>query len=180
MPGPLHVEVEPWGPDPDVAEAAARAALERPAVKAELGGAQARLVAVQPLDGDDDAPAGAVRATVYDYAAERALLVDVPLEGGGAPVLASSAHQPLPSAGEREAAIAIVREDAELGLALRDGRLEPYRAMPPLLEEELPDGTVERTVTVGLRPADGEDGHEIVGVRLARGEVVRFDGGAPA
>ena len=27
--------------------------------------------------------------------------------------------------------------------------------MPPLLDDELPDGTVERTVTVGLHPADG-------------------------
>ena len=51
--------------------------------------------------------------------------------------------------------------------------------MPPLAGEELPDGTVERTVTVGLRPAQGGEGHEIVGVRLGRREVVRYEDKAP-
>jgi hypothetical protein len=51
--------------------------------------------------------------------------------------------------------------------------------MPPLVEEELPDGRVERTLTVGLRPTADDDGHEIVGVKLGRREVVRFEGNAP-
>jgi len=180
MPGELQVTVEPWGPDPDAVERAARAALERPAVKAELGGARARLLGLQPLDADDpEVPPSGVRATVYDYDSEQALLVDVPLDGGGAPTVASSARQPLPSGEERDAALEVLREHPELGPAIADERLVPYRAMPPLLDDELPDGTVERTVTVGLDPADGGEGHEIVGVRLGRREVVRFDGGAP-
>jgi hypothetical protein len=180
MAGELQVTVEPWGPDPDVAEQAARRALERPGVKAALGGARARLVALQPVEGDDvEAPPRRVRATVYDYDAEQALLVDVPLEDGGEPAVASTARQPLPSPDEREAALEVVRADPELGPALNDGRLVPYRAMPPLLDEELPDGTVRRALTVGLMPAEGDEGHEIVAVRLGARELVRFDGGAP-
>jgi hypothetical protein len=178
--GAVHVTIEPWGPDPDEIEAAARAALRHDAVRAEMDGPQARLVALQPLDPPDEPVAArAVRATLYDYAAERALLLDVPLEGGGAPTVASSARQPLPSPEEFDDAVAVVRDHPELGPALRDGRLLPYRAMPPLAGEELPDGTVERTLTVGLRPAQGGEGHEIVGVRLGRRDVVRYDDKAP-
>jgi hypothetical protein len=180
MAGDLQVTIEPWGPDPDRIEAAARAALQDAAVRAELDAPEARLVALQPLDPPDEpVPATAVRATVYDYATERTLLLDVPLDGRGAPAVTSSARQPLPSPEEFDDAVAVVREHPELGPALTDGRLVPYRAMPPLAGEELPDGTIERTVTVGLRPADGGEGHEIVGVRLGRRDVVRYEAKAP-
>lgn len=180
MAGELQVKVEPWGPDPAAVEAAVRAALERPAVTAELEGADVRLLAVKPLEGEDETvPAERVRATVYDYRAERALLVDVPLDGTEAPVVASSGRQPLPTNEERDAALEVLRDDPELGPALREGRVVAYRAMPSVLEDELPDGTVERTLTVGLHPVDGDLEPEIVGVRLGRQEVVRFDGGAP-
>jgi hypothetical protein len=180
MADPLRVKVEPWGPDPDRAMEIARAALERPAVQAELGGAEARLLTVAPVDVEDPAAApDRVRATLYDYAAERAVLVDVPLDGAAKPEVTSTVRQPLPTPDERDAAVAILEQHPELGPAIRDERLIPYRAMPPLVNEELPDGTVERTLTVGLQPANGHAGHEIVGVRLGRREVVRFDGGAP-
>ena len=182
MAGELLVTIEPWGPAPEVLDAAAQAALERPAVRDALGDAPVRLLSVRPLDGEGEpVEPRRARATLYDYAAERAVLVDVPLDGDvdGVPAVASTVRQPLPSGEEREAAVAVVAEHAELGPAVRDGRLVPYRAMPPLLHEELPDGTVERTLTVGLRPAGDGAVHEIVAVRLGRREVVRFDAGAP-
>ena len=84
MPGELQVKVEPWGPDPDRIEEAARSAVRQPAVRAELGDAEARLVGLQPVDaGDEPVPPRSVRAKLYDYAEERALLVDVPLDEGG-------------------------------------------------------------------------------------------------
>ena len=156
MPGELQVKVEPWGPDPDRIEEAARSAVRQPAVRAELGEAEARLVGLQPVDaGDEPTPPRSVRAKLYDYAEERALLVDVPLEEGGPTRMVSTARQPLPSPDELEAAVEVLREDAELGPALREGRLVPYRSMPPLVGDELPDGRVERVLTVGLRPAAG-------------------------
>jgi hypothetical protein len=131
MPGELQVKVEPWGPDPDRIEQAARSAVRQPAVRAELGEAEARLVGLQPVDaGDEPVPPRSVRARLYDYAQERALLVDVPLEEGGATRMISTARQPRPSADELAAAVELLGEDPELGPALRDGRLVPYRAMP--------------------------------------------------
>jgi hypothetical protein len=170
MPGPLEVTVEPWGPDPDRVAEAAQAAVRD----------GARLVGVQPLDaGAEPVPPRAVRATLYDYEQERALLVDVPLDGDGPSRVIATARQPQPGPEELAAALEVVREHPELGPALRDGRLVPYRSMPPLAGEELPDGRVVRTVTIGLRPVEGADGHEIVGVRLGSREVVRYEGKAP-
>ena len=106
-------------------------------------------------------------------------MVEAPLAEDAAPVVRSSSRQPLPSPEEREAALAVLREDPVLGPELAAERLVPYRAMPPLVGTERDDGTVERVITVGLRPEDGDASHEIVGVHLGRREVVRFEGGAP-
>ena len=182
MAGELVVQVEPWGPDPDAVAAAARSTLERTA-GAGIGSlaSDIRVLSLEQAGGDDTTEPTRVRATAYDYAGERALLLDIPLDGDASPVIRSSARQPPSSSEEREAALEVVEQDPELGPALRDGRLVPYRAMPPLVGAELPDGTVERAISVGLRPADGDGTrHEIVGVHLGRREVIRFDGGAPA
>jgi hypothetical protein len=180
MAGALHVTVEPWGPDPDTFEAAAREAFRRSPVATAMEGDDARIVSLQPVDvGDDTEPPGRVRATLYDYRAEHALLVETSLDQDAAPVVRSSTRQPLPSPEEREAALAVLREDPQLGPELAAGRLVPYRAMPPIAGTERPDGKVERILTVGLQPARGDEGHEIVGVHLGRQEVVRFDDGAP-
>jgi hypothetical protein len=180
MAGELQVTVEPWGPSPDAVEAAARTAVQRTAVRTALDGADARIVGVQPVDGGGEAePPGRVLTTIYDYQAERALLVEMPLEEDGEPIVRSTSRQPLPSPEEREAALAVLRDDPAFGPQLQAGRLQPYRAMPPLAGTEREDGTVERILTVGLRPTGDDAEHEIVGVHLGRREVVRFDGGAP-
>jgi hypothetical protein len=50
--------------------------------------------------------------------------------------------------------------------------------MPPLVPTELAEGNAERNITLGLLP-QGDGAHEIVSVNLGRGEVTRFEGGAP-
>src|SRR6266699_197622 len=47
--------------------------------------------------------------------------------------------------------------------------------MPTLITEELADGTVERTIAVGLLPSQGQRGHEIVGVNMMLKKVLRFE-----
>jgi hypothetical protein len=148
-----------------------------------LAGSDYRLLSVVAIPPDEDADPAAepsiVRSTVYDYTRERTLVLDVASDGSGDVAVADSARQPLSNADEYEHAVRALEADADLGVALRAGRLAPYRPMPPLVLDELPDGSGERTVTVGLRPGDGEEAHEIVGVKLGPGEVVRFPAGAP-
>jgi hypothetical protein len=171
----LHVEIVARGPDPQQVREAVEEALGHDRVRSELAGAEHRIITSRPSDDGDS-----VRAIVYDYDNDRSLVLDVPLGDGGEPAVASTGRAPLPAQAEREAALAVLREDPELGPALRDGRLEPYRPMPPLLADELPDGRLERAVTVGLDdPAGNGERHEIVAVRLGRREVVRFPDRAP-
>jgi hypothetical protein len=181
--GELDVQAVPFGPGEEDARAAVRNAFEQPAVAAELGEGDHRVLAMTPILPDPEAgeqpEPSHVRAAVYDYTKEQTVLVDAPIDGVGEAVAASSARQPLPTAEEREAAVDVIRDHSELGPAVREGRLIPYRPMPPLIVDELPDGGIERTIAVGLRPAGDGDRHEILGVKLGRRELVRFEGGAP-
>jgi len=183
----LKVEIVPFGPGPEDVEAAARSALGHPDVERELGGADHRVLSVAPVEPEPDAhdeglpEPTRVRATVYDYENERSLVVEGSLDGDDGVAVRETVRQPIPSAGEFDAAVAALARDPGLGPALESKALTPYRPMPPLVLDELPDGTIERTVAVGLRPAtEADDRHEIVAVKPARGDVIRFDTGAPA
>jgi hypothetical protein len=69
-----------------------------------------------------------------------------------------------------------VRHERDLRERLASGEIAVYRPMPPFLERRLPDGRVERTLTVGLR-ATREDApfHEIVAVSMFERRVLRGD-----
>jgi hypothetical protein len=150
MAGELHVAIEPWGPAPDAVREAAEAAV-----------GDARLLSAVPLDETR------ILATAYDDAQERTLLIEL---GDGEPVVTSSSRQPSPTPEERAAAVEVLREDPELGPGLAEGRVRAYRSMPPIVPGEREDGTVERTLTVGLK---GQGVHEIVGVHLGRRVLTR-------
>jgi hypothetical protein len=49
--------------------------------------------------------------------------------------------------------------------AIDAGEIETYRPMPPLLDNESPDGRAERTLNVGLRSRE-DASHRFVGVRM--------------
>lgn len=178
----FHIEIVPFGPSPRATRAAALAALEHPAVRSELGDADTKLLSAVPVvpRGDPAAEPDHVRATIYDYVNERAVIVEAPIEGTAHVSVSSTVKQPLPSGEEFAAAVEALKRAEDFAAAMRDGRLVAYHPMPPIVVEELEDGRVERTIAVGLRPARGEGrGHEIVGVKAATEEVRRFEGGAP-
>jgi hypothetical protein len=177
---PLKVEVVPFGPASDEVEAMGAATLDDPEVRRRLEGSDYRVLSVAPLDAGPEAEDGAgptpVQTTVYDYTNERTLVI----ESGKKVAVRETVRQPLPTLDELRAAERRLRADPKLGAGLKEKKLQTYRPMPPLVLDELPDGRVERTVALGVRPANGRRGrHEIVGVKLATGEVVRFEGGAP-
>jgi hypothetical protein len=186
MPDELTVKVEPFEPEQRAIDRIERDVRRQPAARELIGGANRRLLSVEPLEPTRRSirprPWDRYRATWYDYGENRAVVVEGRLGEPGKETVTETAAQPLPSPEEFEAAVAVVAQDAELGPAVRDGKLRPYRAMPPLVNEELPDGRVERTLTVGLVPADGaaDARHEIVGVNMVRRQVERYSDGAPA
>ena len=157
MAGPLRVEIEPWGPGPETLDTAAREAVRQTSARAGLDGDHARIVAVRSVESDAEPdPPRRVRATVYDYRAEHALLVDSSLDGDAAPTVRSSTRQPLPSAEEREAALAVLGEDPGVGTqAGRRATCCRTARCPRSPARSEPTGRWNAPITVGLRPTEG-------------------------
>ena len=179
----LTVDVTAWGADQASLITAAAATLHHPTVQDQLRSARYRVIATEQIEPErksaHPSPQRAYRTTIVDYSNNRTLYVTGSLVGPQVLELAESGTQPLPNAEEFNEAVGIVVQDGELGPEIQAGQLQPYAPMPPLVEEELPDGRMERVIAVGLRPsADGAQ-HEIVGVNMAHQRVVRFPGAAP-
>src|SRR6266849_772022 len=180
----LTVKVEAFGPDQRAHDRVATGLVRSGALREHLGKADHRLLALELLEPERKTAKprerDRYRATYYDYTSNRAV------HGGGrfgdtrGAVATVSARQPRPTSEEFEAAVKLLRRHKEQAPRLREGALQPYRPMPPLVETALPDGRVERTVAVGLLPAGRrKTGHEIVGVNMIRRRVERYEGGAP-
>jgi len=182
----LTVKIEPFGADQKVHERAAQGLVKSGALRSHLGKTDYRLLALQLVEPEKKTATAPVRdryrATYYDYTNNRAVSAEGRFGDTRGAVATVSRVQPRPSPEEFAAAVAVVRRHKELGLGLRDGTVEAYPPMPPLAETTLPDGTIERTVTVGLRPHGRRKTprHEIVGVNMIRRRVERYAGGAPA
>ena len=81
------------------------------------------------------------------------------------------------------------QSEPSIGESIQNNILKPYQPMPPLLVKETPDGDIERTLCVGLRPTNSGGSnsnssskyqHEIVAVNMINKAIVRFDNRAPA
>ena len=180
----LQIDVERFGPGPEAVEEVSQAVLGHASAREQLGEARHRLLSVRLLEPEgkprDPMPPDRYRAEIYDYTSNRVVLATGGLDDiEGSMEVSEAGYQPLPNSEEFDEAVEILLEDEDLGPAIREERLVPYRPMPPLVEDELPDGRVERTLAVGLLPRDGEGRHEIVGANMIHRTVARFDEGAP-
>ncbi|MFL6032480.1 MAG: hypothetical protein ACJ73Y_06895, partial [Rubrobacteraceae bacterium] len=185
--GDVRIEIEPFGPGPEVNEEVSEAVLDHPSVQEYLDGTRHRLLSVRLLDAevegkpDEPVPPDRYRATIYDYTNNRAVVATGSLDDvAGSLEISVSGRQPIPTREEFDEAVEILLEDEDLGPAIREERLVPYRPMPPLVEAELPDGRVQRTLAVGLLPRERGARHEIVGANMIDRTVSRFEERAPA
>ena len=182
----LRIEIEPFGPGPEVNDEVSEAVLDHPSVQEYLDGTRHRLLNVRLLDAevegkpDEPVPPDRYRATIYDYTNNRAVVATGRLDDvRGSLELSEAGYQPLPTREEFDEAVEVLLEDEDLGPAIREQRLVPYRPMPPLVEAELPDGRVERTLAVGLLPRERGVRHEIVGANMIHRTAARFHERAP-
>ncbi|HEX6739220.1 MAG TPA: hypothetical protein VF310_13155, partial [Vicinamibacteria bacterium] len=177
------IQVTPWGPSQQDVDATQSRLAGHQALRTLRDGSRYRQLSFEILDdersGDAITPPQRYRATFFDYARNRAYVAEGRFDGGE-PVLRRTAVQPEPSDEEFQAAVALLDRDPEIGPALKAGTMAAYAPMPPLIHGDRPVARVERTVAVGLAPPKGQAGrHEIVGVNMIRGTVVRFREGAP-
>lgn len=180
--GAHTITVTPWGPDQATIDDTKRGLLKNRTLQRYLAGTGYRMLSFDFLEsGVKEAkpePPSRYRATFFNYTSNQAITATGRFKDPAVDVSPLS-EQPLPSPEEIEAAVSIVSKDPVLGPAIRDGSLEPYPSMPPLVDIDLPAGKVERTLTVGLMPKDGKAGNEVVGVNMIRESVLRYEGGAP-
>ena len=128
-------------------------------------------------------------ARYYDYENNYCLSVKGKLGQRNPTEIIESKQQPLPNDEEFEEALRILSQsEPSIGESIQNNILKPYRPMPPLLVKETPDGDIERTLCVGLLPADSginsnsssKYQHEIVAVNMINKAIARFDNRAPA
>jgi hypothetical protein len=132
------VKIVPWGPDQRAIEAISRAVARHASVKRVVKRGRHRLLSVELSETEVrttpsrvPAPPRHYRATIYDYANNRTVLVDGRVDDLDRVDVSESGIQPLPSAEEFDAAVDILREDPELGPAIRERQLQAQLALPP-------------------------------------------------
>lgn len=182
----LHIQVEPWGPDARVADSILCNLFDRPPIQEYLADSDYRLLGFEfvgtPTKTRTPRPPTRYRATVYDYTNNRTVFLEGCIDERELVLISESNIQPLPTGEEFEAAVHILRDDPDIGPALREGLLQPYPPMPPIVQDEaeLPDGRVERTLAIGLLPINTDRfRNEIIGVNMINRGVIHYEGRAP-
>ncbi len=176
----LQLRIQPFGPTSEQVQALAPRLTTHPAVRKYLRKTRHRLLGIALVDPvEETKPAKALapqafQATFFDYTHNRAIIASGKLGTPAKLDVTESGSQPRPSREEFDEAATIVMGHPELARLVREHDLRAYRPMPPLILEEQPDGVVERTVAVGLRPRTGMRGHEIVGVNMVKKSVLRY------
>jgi hypothetical protein len=182
----LRIALEPFGLSPERFARIEEGLRAHPTVLKTVGRSRWKLLTTELIEEEArdkreiPPPSDRFLATIYDYTRNRTLQVIGSVRTPRRIRIEESGSQPWPTYEEFREAVRILRRDREFGAALREQRLRPYPPMPPLAGDQGPDGRFERTVTVGLLPANGDVHHEIVGVNMTRRAIVRFANRAPA
>jgi len=179
----LHtITVTPWGPDQATIDETKSRLLKNPMLQRFISGKGSRMLSFDFVESGvketKPEPPSRFRATFFNYTSNRAIVATGRFSDTVVDFSIAN-QQPLPSPEEFEAAVNILSRDPTFGPAIRDGSLEPYPPMPPLVDINLPAGKVERTLTVGLLPKNGNGSNEVVGVNMIRESVIRYETGAP-
>jgi hypothetical protein len=180
----VKIEVTQRGPNQADYDRAKVHVAQHPDVKRLLDGTHNKMLAFHIIDPDNkgartDVPPSRYRAVFYDYTNNRQVTAEGNFDLTGSVEVNTEFYQPPVDEEELNAAIEILKRDAYFGALLREGKVMPYPPMPPVLNHKSSE-RVERVVNVGLEPTKGNESlHEIVGVNMGRGTIMRFESKAP-
>jgi hypothetical protein len=177
--GDLKVKIEPVTGGRQEIHEDPQGFLANSTLGSELNGAKHRLLSFKTEDDDDTDDPVDFQAIVYDYTNRRTLVASGIVDDPSSVQVTETNRQPRPDENELAEAIEILKRDTDLGPDIASGALEPYQAMPPLLNVSLPDGSVERTINVGLYSARRDIRHRFAAVNMVTGRTVHAPSGAP-
>lgn len=197
----LEIEVIPTGPTEAQANIATRLLLNSGPLKEKLKNIRYRILSIdsssllsRPIPATMIDQEKKISAKIYDYTNDRLLIATGRIENLEIEILQETVEQPLPTHEEFLDAVRIIKSDPRLGAAVRSGLLEPYQAMPILLDPVAGGG--KRVLPVGLRPIELTSNqnfsghnlsvselttytHEVVAVDLSRERVEQFTRKSP-
>lgn len=173
---PLQVSLQPVGMDEKTANRFLELMMERPEVRSRLEGSRYRVLR------SEFRGSSWVDVEVYDYTRDRLIMVSGDPNGRSTLKIQESADQPPPTQDEIDEAISVIKADSYFGSKQKDWRPSP--AMPGVVSIDGIGisrglGRHQRLITIGLMPNGSRFQHEIVGVDLTKGSVIRFPAGAP-
>src|SRR5436309_552545 len=131
------VHVETFGPTPERMREVSNAVVKHSAVQRYLANTQNRLIRIDLLDIERDSknerpqPPEKFRAYFADYTNDRTIIATGSIADPSSLEVIDSSIQPLPSSEEFQEAVRIIKGDHNIGIAVNEGRLIPYTAMPP-------------------------------------------------
>jgi len=173
------VTVEPFGPSHEQFEKLKSQLQQHPELKLILTPDKSRLLHLNLVHPTSKETTGngklLFRATYYDYAMGHAVIVEGDPDSPSKLKIIKSAVQPLPSVEEYQEALAILHEDKDIAEQLKSKKWRPYKAMPGIRSNILPDGRTTRILTLGLYPEGHALENEIVGIDLLNRTVIRDD-----
>ncbi len=171
----LEIEVTPPAEAQGVAEAAgSKAILRHPLLRRHFPAGDLWLVGFDVADKDDE-EGPRFTTLVHDTTTGRAARVRGWLDEPENLEILPTGFQWPPTDEEFSWALSILADDPEIAALLEAEGAYAYRPMPPLLNIDNPDGTVDRVIAVGLRTVtEGAAGeHRIVGVRTRDADIFR-------
>jgi len=176
----LALTLKPRGVDLSAVELLSSEVIKHSAVQKLLEKTRNRLLSFKLIESENESkstrmppPPNRYQAMIYDYTNNRAVVAEGHLNNLKEFTVAEFSSQPLPNREEFEAAVKILQKDKEFGPLISTQRIQPYTPMPPLIEVELPDGRVERTLAVGLFSKGAQIQNRIVGVNMIQQSVLR-------
>jgi len=123
---------------------------------------------------------GFYQLTVYDYTRNCSVFLRIKTKKAKEVEIIESSFQPEPTDEEFDEALAIVLKKYETHKrACENKSIRIYHPMPPTINIPDPDGSVQRTVTIGIQSTVEGIRSEVLAVNMINREVTHFADGAP-
>lgn len=183
----IEVDIKPIGMNEDESRAITYAILEHPQAKKRFEGVKHRVLfasfpEIEEKSEDSREFSAHFDLKVYDYTNNRLVNLASSHRSAGGIEIRESHEQPQPTVEEYEEAYQILASHPEFGDAIAAGHFRTYEAMPGIVEPlpgEEGRRSPDRVIAIGLEPTVAKLEHEIVGVDMTTGEVIRYENGAP-